>query len=71
MYINCLLSEPVGDFRGPDVKGESIIIRMDLTGIRCVQIIADDSAQEARLRGQLETVRPILEVLHTMMKVER
>ena len=46
----------------------SVVVRLDLTGIHSIEILADQSAMEACLLEHLQNARPALERLHVAMR---
>jgi hypothetical protein len=55
---------PIKSLDEPASGGGAIVIRIDLEGIRSLQILAEDSATQERLRERLMAAYPILERLH-------
>lgn len=49
----------------------SIVVRFSVCGIVGVEIIADQSDEEEKLRRRLTAARPVLQLLHRMFKVDQ
>ena len=52
----------------PAAREGSIMLTISLSGITFLQILADESATEERLRERLIAARPILEQLHEAIR---
>lgn len=57
--------EPVGDLN----RENEIILRIGLSGTISVEVLADESGAEERLREALTTIHPLLERLREVMRV--
>lgn len=66
--VTAILSQQETDLNYPGLNGIDrpieIVIRMSLSGSISIQVLADESEAEERLREALTTIRPLLELLH-------
>jgi hypothetical protein len=62
---------PIKTLDEPTDGGGAIVIRLGLDGIRTVEIIADQSDEDDRLRERLTAARPVLEMLQAVMRADR
>lgn len=71
--VTAILSQEETDLNSPELddldRPHEIVIRMGLRGIRSMQIFADESATEERLRERLLAAHLILEQLHETMSI--